>query len=108
MSGYHAGREVEYAVVHHFTDHGWATVRAASSKGAADVVAFGPGVVALINVKRTDPPGPAERLQLWNNAQRSGCLPLVALRPVRQPLTFRRLTGPGPSDWVAWDIGDAT
>ena len=103
MSGYTQGRDVEYAVVHHLADNGYDTVRAASSKGLADVVAIKPGQVCLVNVKRTTPPGPAERADLIRVAK---CLPgvgvpLVALGPVSQ-LTFRRLTGPGPGDWVPW------
>lgn len=103
MSGYSQGRDVEYAVVHHLAENGYDTVRAASSKGLADVVAIKQGQVALVNVKRTSPPGPAERAELIRVAK---CLPgvgvpLVALGPASQ-LTFRRLTGPGPGDWVPW------
>jgi hypothetical protein len=102
-SGYHQGRDVEWAVVHELTRDGYHTVRAASSKGMADVVAVKDGQVALISVKRTTPPGPKERAQLLAVA---ACLPgvgvpIVALGPASR-VTYRRLTGHGPRDWVAW------
>jgi Holliday junction resolvase len=105
MSSYHDGRRVEYAVVHFLTEQGWDCQRAASSKGVADVIAFKPGRVALVNVKRTTMPGPAERVELLRVAAclPSVALPLVALKPARKPLAFRLLTGPGPKDWIAWE-----
>ena len=104
MSGYTDGRRVEWAVVHDLTRNGYDCTRAASSKGVADVIAIKPGQVLLVNCKRTTMPGPAERVQLLKVAS---CLPgvavpLVALHPFRKPLTFRRLTGPGPKDWQPW------
>lgn len=104
MSSYHDGRRVEYTVIDHLKENGYDTVRAASSKGLADVVAIKPGQVLLVNCKRTTAPGPAERADLLRIA---ACLPgvgvpLVALNPFRQGLQFRHLTGPGPRDWVAW------
>jgi hypothetical protein len=103
MSGYHQGREVEWAVIHELTRDGYHTVRAASSKGMADVVAVKDGQAAFISCKRTTPPGPEERAQLLAVA---ACLPgvgvpIVALGPASR-VTYRRLTGHGPRDWVAW------
>ena len=104
MSGYTQGRDVEYAVIEHLQDNGYETIRAASSKGLSDVVAIKPGQVLLVNCKRTTAPGPGERERLLRVA---ACLPgvgvpLVALRPFRQSLQFRQLTGPGPRDWTPW------
>jgi hypothetical protein len=78
-------------------------MRGASSKGLCDVLAIKEGEVLFINVKRTTPPGPAERADLLRIA---GYLPgvgvpLVALGPASR-LTFRLLTGPGPADWEPW------
>jgi hypothetical protein len=102
-SGYGLGREVEWAVIHELADDGYHTQRAASSKGMADVVAIKPGQVLLVNVKRTTPPGPAERAALIKvAAMLPGVgVPLVALGPASR-VTYRRLTGVGPHDWVAW------
>jgi hypothetical protein len=108
MSGYTQGRDVEYTVIDHLRENGYDTVRAASSKGLADVVAIKPGQVLLVNCKRTTMPGPAERIDLIRIAS---CLPgvsvpLVALHPRRAPLEFRRLTGIGPRDWQPWTPDD--
>jgi Holliday junction resolvase len=104
VSGYTQGRAVEHDVIAHLQGHGYDTVRAASSKGLADVVAIKPGQVLLVNCKRTTMPGPGERIDLIRIAS---CLPgvsvpLVALHPRGKPLQFRRLTGIGPKAWVVW------
>ena len=111
MSGYSQGRAIEYAVCHDLQDNGYDTVRAASSKGVADVIGF-KGHVVLVNVKKTDPPGPQERADLLRVAHALSvpALPLVALGPASK-LTYRRLTGPGPADWEPWtpdEIGRPT
>ena len=102
MSRYSQGRDVEYAVIDHLKAHGYDTIRAASSKGLADVVAIGDAHVLLVNCKRTQMPGPGERADLLRVAARVSAIPLVALKPFREALVFRRLTGPGPRDWYPW------
>ena len=104
MSGYEDGRRVEWAVVHDLQANGYETTRAASSKGAADVIAIKAGQVLLVNVKRTTPPGPTERAELLRIAAMlpGVCIPLVALRPFREPLSYRRLIGGRSQDWIAW------
>lgn len=103
MSGYSQGRDVEYAVIHHLTDNGYTCTRAASSKGAADVIAIKPGQVVLVNVKRTTPPGPTERGDLLHVARMlpNVGVPIVALGPASR-LTYRLLTGAGPKAWQPW------
>ena len=107
MSGYEDGRRVEWAVVHDLQENGYETTRAASSKGVADVIAIKAGQVLLVNVKRTTPPGPAERADLLRvAAMLPGVgVPLVALKPFRQALTYRLLTGVCPAEWVPWFPG---
>ena len=102
-SGYHQGRLVEYAVIHQLTAHGYDCTRAASSKGAADVIAVGDDELLLVSVKRTTPPGPQERAQLLKTAARIPVYaqPIIALGPASN-VTYRLLTGPGARDWVAW------
>ena len=104
MSGYSAGVRVEHAVIHDLAAHGWDTIRAASSKGLADVVAIRAGQLLLVNCKRTTPPGPVERAGLLRVAAHlpGVAVPLVALWPARRPLTYRLVTGPGPRDWTPW------
>jgi Holliday junction resolvase len=93
VSGYAQGVRVEHTVVHHLTDNGYDCQRAASSKGVADVVAFKAGQVLLVSCKRTTMPGPAERAELLRvaNLLPGVAVPLVALKPSRKPLEFRRL-----------------
>lgn len=103
MSGYSQGRDVEYAVIHALTEVGYDCTRAASSKGAADVIAIGDGEVLLVNVKRTQYPGPTERRRLVAVADRLGLVgvPLVAIGPAPR-LSWWMLTGPGPRDRRVW------
>lgn len=101
-SHYAAGRRVEYRVIHHLTDEGYTCTRAASSKGAADVIAIKDGQVLLVSVKLTRWPGPDERQALVRVAD---CLPGVAvpLVAIGMPsLTYWRLTGVGAQDREAW------
>lgn len=51
MANYHAGRRREYRAQRILEAAGYNTIRAASSKGAADVVAIGDGIVRFISVK---------------------------------------------------------
>ena len=112
MSGYSDGVRVERAAINeHLKPNGYKTVRGASSKGFADIVAVKPGQALFISFKKTTPPGPAERANLIRVAD---CLPgvgvpLVALGPASR-VTFRRLTGTGPQDWTPWtpdEIGES-
>ena len=110
MSTASTGRRIEHAVRDDLTAHGWTLVcRAAGSKGAADLVAVRPGRVAFVQVKRTDPRlSPAERHRLIELADRLGhhiALPIVVCKPLRRPIEYRMLTGPGPRDWAPWHPG---
>jgi len=104
MSGYSEGVRVERLVILDLQENGYETTRAASSKGVADVIAIKAGQVLLVNVKRTTPPGPAERRNLLQTAAMlpGVGVPLVALHPFRQALEYRELYGPGPGDWRPW------
>lgn len=109
MSGYSQGRDVEYAVIHELTENGYETIRAASSKGAADVAGFKAGQVLFVNVKRTKPPGPAERDRLLRIARflPGVGVPIVALGPASK-VTYRELTGVGPQQWQPWTPDEVT
>jgi Holliday junction resolvase len=109
VSSYRDGVRVEHAVIDHLQDNGYDTVRAASSKGLADVVAVKPGQILFVNCKRTTPPGPAEREALLRVAAHlpGVALAIVALKPLRQPLQYRRLFGVGPKAWVPWTPDEA-
>lgn len=108
MSTATTGRRTEHAVRDDLSQAGWVVAaRAAGSKGAADLICFRPGRVALIQVKRTNAQlPPAERQALIHLADTLGlaiALPVVATKPIRQPIAYRLLTGPGPRDWTDWN-----
>jgi len=114
VSSYSDGVRVEHKVRDDLTAHGFDVVRASGSKGPADLVAIGDLIILLVNVKRVRPPSPAERQELERIADRLGmredgvpvAWPLVALKPPRQPITYRLLTGTGPKDWIDWEPHD--
>lgn len=123
------GRNLELAVKTLFTERGWSCMRAAGSKGTADVIVIpdytrtgecGRGWF-LVQCKLTNPNiGPAERLALSSLALRACAVPLVGHRidpavgrrgggtrvqyrkDTAMWLAFRELTGPGPKDWRVW------
>lgn len=104
-SGYARGRDVEYRTQDYLRANGYDTMRAASSKGIADVIGVKPGQVVLVNVKRTTMPGPAERAELLRVAALlPGLVPVVAIGLPR--LHFWRLTGPGPRERVEWSADE--
>lgn len=104
LSSYSDGRRTEWAVIQHLSDHGYQCIRAAGSKGAADIAGFRAGEAVFVSVKRTDPLiSPAERVALLDLARTIDGHALVATKPLRQPLAFRRLTGTGPRDYEAWE-----
>jgi Holliday junction resolvase len=105
MSGYAAGRRVEWAVVSDLRENGYDTIRAASSKGICDVIGIKRGQALFVSAKRTTMPGPKERAELLRVAAcipREG-VPIVALKPLGHARpTYRVLTGIGPKDWIEW------
>jgi Holliday junction resolvase len=102
MTRYASGYAFEKRVINALTLDGYACVRAAGSKGVADVVALKPGQVLLVQVKLRNPRlPPAERAALMALAQRLKALPVVAYQPApRKPIAYRRLVGTGPKDFV--------
>jgi len=110
VSGYETGRRIEWAVIHDLTGNGYTCTRAASSKGAADVIAIKPGQVLLVNVKRTTPPGPAERLALLKVAAMlpGVAVPILARKPARQPIHYQRMNAGTPRTWPDWTPDEVT
>jgi len=92
-------------VIEELQRNGYDTVRAASSKGLADVVAIKAGQVLLVNCKRTKAPGPAERADLLRIAAHlpGVGVPIVAIKPLgmKRP-QFWQLTGVGPKERKPW------
>ena len=100
MTNYARGRRLEWDVQHDLEEAGYETIRAASSKGIADVIGFKPGQTVFVQAKTNGTIPPAERVALLRLAAMvPGALALVASRP---RVTYRRLVGPGPKDWEPW------
>jgi Holliday junction resolvase len=122
-----AGRRFEWKVRDALRADGYTVIRSAGSKGAVDLVAFKdgrryrPDVVSIgqpgdvvyvepgrhmlfVQAKRTNGTiPPAERAELIRYAHIARAIPVVAYQPKpRQPIAYRRLTGPGPKDWQPW------
>lgn len=100
MTNYARGRRLEWDAQHALAEAGYETIRAASSKGIADVVGFKTGQTVFVQAKTNGTIPPAERVALLRLAAMvPGALALVVSRP---RATFRRLTGPGPKQWERW------
>lgn len=106
MTNYSNGRAREYEVRDLLTGNGYQVMRTAGSHTPIDLIAFKHGEPILcVQVKApgrgTIPPEDRTKLVYW--ADGANGIPLVATRPApRKPWEYRRLTGPGPKDWVAW------
>lgn len=104
---------------------GYDAGRSSGSRGKVDVWGVPPEVVrapdgwmppvppmVFIQCKITNPViAPADRIALINLARRGGALPIVSYRTLdakthRTRPHFRRLTGPGPKDWLPWEPGE--
>lgn len=116
-----------------WTGFGYDCMRSSGSKGKIDVYAIGPkpwrelwenphtipvpgGPLLHIQAKVTTaalrtPLSPAERAVMLELAERAGAVPLTSSK-AKDAVTgrvrphFRRLTGTGPRDWVAWEPGE--
>jgi hypothetical protein len=75
---YRAGRDLEYAARNYLQVNGYIVVRAASSKGIADLVALKLGETLLVQCKTGGALGPAERYELYGSAVLVGAVPLLA------------------------------
>lgn len=112
MSRYTVGARTERLIRDDLMAYDYAVVKAGGSKGAADLVAFRRGFVLFVQVKRTEAQiSPRERLALIALADLLGRhigVPVVATKPVRKPISYRVLTGPGPKDWLTWEPHPST
>lgn len=108
------GTEAERRVRDMFNAHGYYFMRAAASKGIADLVAVGVDEVLFVQVKRTEnghgvgsviPPMDRRKLVLLADRLQCG-LPVVAIVRPRKPIELWELTGFGPKDFRAHHLLD--
>jgi Holliday junction resolvase len=102
VTRYAAGRELEYRVRDLFVEAGFLVIRAAGSKGLADLVALPRHGVApewalgrpvLIQCKRSGVLGPAEWNDLVTAAYSASAVPVMARYTPRRPIELFLLTG---------------
>lgn len=101
MTHYDGGAAFERETRKHLENDGYWVIKAAGSKGKADLVAIKPGQVLIVQCKRNGTCPPAERAEVRRIAALlpGVGVPLVASRP---RVTFRELTGNGPREWRPW------
>ena len=99
------GRRREHKVRDHMTDDGWQPImRAAASKGAADLLMAHPYYgAALVQVgSKSKTLGPADRERLCYAAELCSALPLLAIVTPRQPIAYWIVTRDTPAKWEKW------
>lgn len=97
MTHYRTGRDFEYRVRDDLTANGYDVMRAAGSKGGtkADLLAFKPGQLLLVQCKRRGVLPPAEWNRLVEVAGWVQGVPILAAIPVNgRGIEYQRLTGP--------------
>ena len=111
MSGYSDGRKLEYAAAAILLTDGYWVIRAAGSKGLADIVALKRGENVFVQCKRSGTMGPDERRSLVALAELIGgvavCARWAKQGRAARTVEFRQLTGPGPKDWRPWTANHA-
>jgi hypothetical protein len=118
VSGYSDGRKLEYAAQHDLEADGYWVIRAAGSKGHADLVAIKPGSVLgmasetlFVQCKLSGAMTPGERHSLTALAAQLGgtavCARWAKNGRAARHVEFRELTGPGPHDWRPWTADHA-
>jgi Holliday junction resolvase len=91
-TGYQLGRALEYRVRDQLQADGYFVIRAAASKGPADLVAIKPPQILLVQCKRSGTLPPAEWNQLYDIADSLGAIAVMAVKGLRGTQLLR-LTG---------------
>lgn len=108
MSNSSRGIAFERVVRGDLEGFGWVCYRAAASKGPADVWALGPGPeLLLVQAKLDGRLDPQEWNVLYRLAMHLDATPLMAWRPKRGEIGYRRLIAPkgtsgGRQPWDHW------
>lgn len=112
MSTATQGRYTEHKVRDDMaTRGGWVPImRAAASKGAADLLVAHPvHGAALVQVGRGSKRlGPADRERLCEAAELCGALALLAIAVPRAPVAYWHVTRDTPSKWTRYDMETET
>lgn len=102
---YQRGRALEYSIRQKLRDLGYFVIRSASSKSPVDLVAIREDHTLLVQCKRDLRLPPAEWNEIWEIADRTGSLAIVAGVPNRRT-EYRLIVGPktkrGKQPWEPW------
>lgn len=101
------GRSLEYRVRDDLKKTGWVPImRAAGSKGAADLLVAHPvHGAALVQIGgKSKKLGPADRARLTHAANLCSALAVLAVVVPRQPIRYSLVTNGRPGTWAEWDI----
>lgn len=93
MTNYSRGADFERAVKADLELAGWVAIRAAGSHGIMDLVACRRGSLIsplLVQCKLDGKMGPADRRELARVAYEAGAVPVMASRPRRGKILYRR------------------
>lgn len=106
---YRKGYEFERTIKLHLESEGYWVIAARSSKGKIDLAAFKVGQALFIQSKHDGRISPAERAEVIRIASLvPGGIPVVAWKQARVTTPqYRRLTGPGPQDWIPFLTDEA-
>lgn len=109
MTNYRNGADLERAAKHLLEDNGYFVVKAAGSKGPADLVAIKPGETLIVQCKLDGYLRPAERIELFMLSMRFQVTALVGMwhkngRAARE-VRFRHIVYsdgdlPGYAEWT--------
>jgi len=106
MTNYANGYAFERTVAGDLNTDGYLVIRSGGSHGAADLVALKPGQVLLVQAKTNGLISVTDWNELLGIAERVGAVPLLALRPGRGLIEYRRLTAPAvarkPRAYEVW------
>ena len=109
MSGYAVGSALERQVKKDLEERGYWVVRAAGSKGPADLVALslrsrGYESVLLVQVKRTRNPSIEAWCELWELARETWAMPIIAKKGKgRGEIDYKRILGPKMPREFPWE-----
>lgn len=108
-TAYRLGRSFEYSVRDRLRKLGYLVMRAPQSRGKADLVAIAPGVVLLVQCKRGGYVGVAEWNELFDLAESTGALAIVAGKHGARQVVYQQITGhkqkgrKGAQPWTPFD-----
>lgn len=106
MSAARAGRDREHRVAAWMEARGWVKVmRAAASKGAADLLVAHPihgAALVQVGTAKSKRLGPADRERLCDAADLCGALALLATSGPGIPTRLHVVTRDKPSTWAEW------